>query len=330
MAILARNIYFECSLSGQGEHSLILPDFGYTAGSLPQGTPTGTPEEAVVRKEGQASGGSLPLQPDTTSFLGSIGLNVSNHFMTPFMDQQHVAAELRDTHPCGRRGGWMVIPELKRQFPARCKLLGCDYCLPREAALRQLILAESMPDSEWSQTMVAPADAPDPWSVVHYKMNLFFGYYRNKKKMRELSYTVEMNPQSTGYHIHALCHGPHWDMELLRWCQKKAGLGAQGNHVADIHDIHDATNYGMKGFRVAGYSMKGYTAVGDRRESLRINGMRLEHHTRRFIRVNGRPVTMAIARKAAIVKKYGDPKYVGVWRGVPLAEWQWEYLESYI
>lgn len=290
-------------------------------------SPAGPPSPSAspqARSSGDVSEDLSISQTQNAAFLGSIGSNVSRH--SPFLPWQEMEAneELRRSHPCGIRGGWFIELATGRQFPARCKLLRCDYCLPKEAGIRQLILAESMPDTMWSQTMVAEISDPDPWSTIRYRMNLFFGFYRRKAKMRELSYTVEMNPQGTGYHIHALCHGPKWDIDVLRSAQESAGLGLYGNHWNPIGKIHDSANYGMKGFRAAGYGLKGYTAVAARREALRINGMRLEHHTRGFIRVNGEPVGMPAARRAIMLKKYGVPLGDFHWYPQPMMEWQFD------
>lgn len=240
-------------------------------------------------------------------FLGSLGTNVTTDRVE----------KLKATHPCGASGGWFVSRETQRQWPARCKKLTCDYCLPREAAIRQLILSESMPDTMWSQTMAADAKDPDPWSVVHYRMSLFFHYYRRKAPMREMSYVVEMNPQRTGYHVHALCHGPHWKIDVLQDAQRKANLGLHGNQWQEIGKSHDAAGYGLKGFSAAGYGLKGYTAQGARQEALRINGGRLEHHTKGFIRVDGKPATLAKARAAVMLKKYGPRTTDAIWMAEP-------------
>jgi hypothetical protein len=247
-------------------------------------------------------------------FLGSLGMNVSSSSI------DKIAAQ----HPCGPDAGWFVSRETKRQWPARCKKLTCAHCLPREAAIRQAVLAESMPDSVWSQTMVAPADSPDPWQAVRYKMNLFFGFYRRKAPLREISYVVEMNPQRTGYHVHALCHGPKWKISILKDAQRAAGLGLFGNHVVSIGAVHEAAGYGLKGFQAAGYGLKGFSHEEAAREALRINGGRLEHHTRGFIRVNGKPCTLAAARKAFMKKKYGEMTSGVVFMRSPVATWFFE------
>jgi hypothetical protein len=236
--------------------------------------------------------------------------------------------KLQSTHPCGADAGWFVSRETRRQWPARCKKLTCAYCLPREAAIRQLILAESMPDTMWSQTMVCDSADPDPWQVVRYKMNLFFKYYRRKAALREMSYVVEMNPQRTGYHVHALCHGPVWKVDILKDAQRQAHLGLHGNQWQPIGKAHDAAGYGLKGFSAAGYGLKGYTAHGDRLEALRINGGRLEHHTRGFIRVGGKPALLADARKAVMLKKYGPLTSDAVWKSTPVAQWWFDRAAS--
>jgi hypothetical protein len=183
-----------------------------------------------------------------------------------------------------------------------------------------------MPDTMWSQTMVAPADAPDPWKIVRYRMNLFMGFYRRKAALREMSYVVEMNPQHTGYHVHALCHGPAWKVSVLKDAQEKAGLGMNGNQWQHIGKSHDAAGYGMKGFSAAGYGLKGYAVESMRNEALRINGGRLEHHTRGFIRVNGKSATVAEARKAVLLKKYGPNTGDAVWMASPMGEWWYDAI----
>lgn len=249
-------------------------------------------------------------------FLGSLGSNVSSTDLDA----------LRGSHPCGPSGGWLVSRSQRRQFPARCRRLICDYCLPREASIRQLIIAESMPDTAWSVTLVADADDPDPCKTATKRMNLFKGYYKRQVgHIREFAWTIEMNPQSTGYHMHAVCWGPRFDMVAYKKALGQAGLGEHGNDIGDIGLRHDAAGYGMKGFQAAGYGLKGFQAPAQRREALRINGGHLLHKTKNFYRVNGITVDLRTARRAIMKKKYGELSDDVYFSPEPLSPWLMEH-----
>jgi hypothetical protein len=258
--------------------------------------------------------GREPQAQPRSFFLGFIGTNVTSSTLAPAREK------------CLKSSGWLINWRTRRQWPAPCNTLSCGYCLPRLAARRQLVLAESMPDTMWSQTLVCSADEPDPWPIVRHRMNEFFKFYRRRASLRELSYVVEMNPAATGYHVHALCHGPKWDVDALRIAQAQAQLGLHGNQWQEISDRHGAAEYGMKGFRAAGYGLKGYGNRAQAREALRINGGRLEHHTRGFIRVAGKPASIKAAETSIRRKKFGGSKDI-TWRAEPFDQPTFERWE---
>jgi len=269
-------------------------------------------EERFLLLGGVAGSDLVAPQAPGLSCLGSLGLNVPGN---------------EPPHPCGPGNGWFIDRPRRRQFPARCKKLTCDYCLPREAAIRQLILAESMPSRVWSETLVADAGDPDPWQTARHRINKLFELYRRVRPLGEASYVIEMNPAGTGYHMHAIQHGPFIDIATLASVRARAHVGLQGQDLHIVGDRHDAAGYGLKGFSVAGYSLKGFTAQEGRREALRINGGRLEHHTRGFIRVAGKSVTMRAAREAAMRKKYGPPSPDVYWSKSRMGDWVYDAPE---
>lgn len=294
---------------------------GGPSASLGQGSalPGGGETPGAFLAPGAIRGAADPFDdPSSDSalgsfFLGSLGSNVSS---------ESTVDALVASHPCGEGGGWFVSREKGRQWPARCKKLTCVYCLPREASIRQLIIAESEPDTSWSQTMVADASDPDPWPTVRKRVNLALGYYRRwGGPARSVCYTVEMNPEKTGYHMHAVCWGPHFKMPLLLKAIAAAGLGEHGNKVKDIDwSSRDAAGYGLKGFSAAGYGLKGFDgSIG--KESLRINGGRMTHQTRGFWRVNGKSVKLAAARRSVMLKKYGAFTGDAMWMASPVGAW---------
>lgn len=169
---------------------------------------------------------------------------------------------------------------------ARCGRNTCPYCLGINAKRRGLAQSWALLHCgtyvrHGTLTLVADPDTPlgDVWQTVRTRVKLIM---RNVERLGstfgEYTYTVEQNPQGTGYHAHFLQHGPdRLDLELLNEAAHRAHAGNTSG-VTLVRSIDKATAYNLKS---ATYNLKGMSADGPE-IALLINGGRLEHHSRNF------------------------------------------------
>lgn len=155
-------------------------------------------------------------------------------------------------------------------------------------------------------TLVAPADDPNPWQTARIRIKRMFENYRELVPgALEYSVTVEKNKKLTGYHAHFLLRGNYIKQQLMRVAAVRAGCGSRKPDLRRIKGApRTVASYGLKSFRVAGYGLKSYegeTAA----EALRINGGRLEHHSRGFVRVEGKPMLLDGAERHAKRQMFG-------------------------
>jgi hypothetical protein len=102
----------------------------------------------------------------------------------------------------------------------------------------------------------------------------------------EWSWTLEVNPAGTGYHAHALQHGPYVPQAALQEACLRAGAGLP--YVNAIRAAPTRTaRYGMKAFGAAGYGLKTFRAVEQAGDALALNHGRVEHHSPGFFRIDG-------------------------------------------
>jgi len=139
---------------------------------------------------------------------------------------------------------------------------------------------------------------------------------RNLKRMGlepgEWCFTIEKNPNGTGFHAHCLQHGRSIPQAELQESCVRAGAGFP--HINSIKREGIWTSrYGLKGFGADGYGLKSFRPNGDPREALRINNGRLEHHSRRFFAIDGEALRVRDMERAAIIELNGINRvaYIG-------------------
>jgi hypothetical protein len=133
----------------------------------------------------------------------------------------------------------------------------------------------------------------------------------------EWCFTIEKNPNGTGYHAHCLQRGPSIPQEELQESCARAGAGFP--HINSIKRAGIWTSrYGLKGFGADGYGLKSFRPNGDAREALRINGGRLEHHSRGFFASDDERLRVRQMERLAIETMNGSKRvaYVGATEGV--------------
>jgi hypothetical protein len=111
----------------------------------------------------------------------------------------------------------------------------------------------------------------------------------------EWTYSVEVNPNRTGHHLHGLVSGAISE-HLLAGAVSQVGLGQQFDLRSVVHTR--GLGYGLKS------ACHSQAALA---EFLQVNGGRLEHHSRRFFKdAAGRPCALDEAIAAARGRR-GDP-----------------------
>jgi hypothetical protein len=128
----------------------------------------------------------------------------------------------------------------------------------------------------------------------------------------EWSFTIEKNPNGTGYHAHCLQHGPSIPQAELQESCVRAGAGFP--HINSIKREGVWTSrYGLKGFGADGYGLKTFRPNADAREALRINNGRLEHHSRAFFAIDGEALRVRDMERYAIAELNGAKRvaYIG-------------------
>lgn len=155
----------------------------------------------------------------------------------------------------------------------RCKRNGCEYCLRVNAVQAANAAAAQRPERFVTLTLVG-----NEWPTIRNRVKRFVFEARAAGMELELWWTVEVNPKGTGHHVHALQHGRYMDLQALRGCARRAGLGWRWLKPERIRNVEDAAGYALK---AATYVSK-ETAV-----SLAMNGGRVGHTTRGYWREPG-------------------------------------------
>lgn len=215
---------------------------------------------------------------------------------------------------CPRSGGRVVI-ELHSGsvIPDRCRANTCAYCLPLNARRRCLAITYAQPQRMITLTLMANEDDEYPHKAARTRIGLVS---RNLKRFGRVpgqwTWTLEQNPKGTGYHAHCLQRGPSIPQEELQEASIRAGGG-----IAYIEKIKRTgiwtSRYGLKGFGADGYGLKSFAPKGNSREALRINGGKLEHHSRSFFAIDGDAIPVRLMESLAIVEMNGGGRtaYVG-------------------
>ncbi len=188
--------------------------------------------------------------------------------------------------------------------PAACKASFCGFCGPRNAYKVGLAIGLADPERHGRFSLVG-----DSWEVVRGRMA------RVKHGLGVLGYrfewvwTVEANPRGTGHHAHFWQHGDYVPQPALQGVAAREGMGYpwigrfQANRPSDGAQGPSAVTYGMKG---VGYGLKGAAAVSGLPEHLRLNGGRLQHHSRGFFRQGEEQLTKVEAVDRAVRLVHGD------------------------
>lgn len=197
-------------------------------------------------------------------------------------------------------------------WPARCRRNKCEHCLPINARRRALAITYMGPQRMVCMTLVAPADAPDPMTVARVRVK------RCRAALLALGanpgrwcWTMEANPEGTGYHAHILQVGGYIDQRTLQTAAVRAGAGIP--YINVIHASKDRTaRYGLKSFGASGYGLKTYKVSDKGFQALELNHGRLEHHTPGFFNLHGEKAGVRDVERAAIKELYPgrDPAFL--------------------
>lgn len=187
-------------------------------------------------------------------------------------------------------------------YPDRCRSNRCTYCLPLNARRRCLAITAVGPQRMIRLSKVAEADTEDPSTMATVRIKRI---RRNLQRVGlspgEWCWTIEKNPKGTGYHAHCLQTGPSIPQADLQIACTKAHAGIP--YINAIKRTGRWTSqYGMKGFGADGYGMKTFRPNADTKESLRINGGKVEHHSVGFFTIAERIYTVREAERLAIAE----------------------------
>lgn len=207
---------------------------------------------------------------------------------------------------CPRTTGRVVVELYSGTvIPDRCRALICPYCLPINARRRALAITYAGPQRMIRLSLMATFDDEYPGRVARERMKLI---RRNLKRFDvppgEWCWTLEKNPEGTGYHAHAIQRGRYLPQDELQEACLRSGAG-----IPYINAIKRTTQwtsrYGLKGFGADGYGLKTFRPNADSREALRINSGKLEHHSTGFYAIDGETVGVRQMESMAIVEMNG-------------------------
>jgi len=205
-----------------------------------------------------------------------------------------------------RRPRWVIDAATRDVWQERCRRNTCDYCRPLNAKRRAAGIALAGPERTIVVTLAADAGDATPLATARIRVK------RLRHKLRvwgvepgEWTWTLERNPGETGFHAHALQHGPYVPQARLQDASEAAGAGFA--YIERLRaDSGRAAAYGLKGFASASYGMKSMRSGHDGRVALEVNAGRLEHHTPGFYRHEQSPIGVRRAEAIAISKMYPD------------------------
>lgn len=190
--------------------------------------------------------------------------------------------------------------------PVRCKRLACDHCLPYLAYKRSMAMAWMKPYRMVLFTAMAPPDDPKPVATARIRMKrLRQTLLRKGVDGGQWAWTLEKNPNETGFHAHAVQHGPYVRQAHLGDAADSAGSGIvfiqKSRTIAD-----DIVRYATKGFGSVSYGLKTFKDRELAHEALTINGGRIEHHTRDYYQYDGHRIAVRKAEEYAHIESRGD------------------------
>jgi hypothetical protein len=207
---------------------------------------------------------------------------------------------------CPRTNGRVVVELYSGTvIPDRCRALICRYCLPLNARRRALAITYAGPQRMIRLSALATFDDDRPGAAAVAKMKLI---RRNLKRFGvppgEWCWTLEKNPEGTGYHAHAIQRGRSIDQAVLQEACARSDAGIP--YINAIRRTAQWTSrYGLKGFGADGYGLKTFRPNADSREALRINNGKLEHHSTNFYAIDGDTVLVRQMESNALAEMNG-------------------------
>lgn len=194
----------------------------------------------------------------------------------------------------------------QRAFPLRCKRNKCAWCLPINARRRALAMTRTRPRRMIRISLAADRGDSDPLSTARTRIKrVRQALKRSGTPAGEWCWTLEVNPAGTGYHVHAVQHGPYINQKQLQDACQRAGAGIP--YINEIKRTPGLTSrYGLKAFGAAGYGMKAYRQSDGAFDALKLNHGRVEHHTPGFFVIDGEKVTPREAESIAVRELYGE------------------------
>jgi len=206
--------------------------------------------------------------------------------------------------PCPRAQFWLQrVDDPRVKMAMGCRAYACPACGSYKVRERVRLAAWGASLATWC-THLTLTQCPEEWQRCRGKVRDFFRRVRKAGNELEAAWSRERNPEDTGYHIHALCHGTYIEHSLLQRMWDK--------HVWITPVEHDVPRYIAKTFRVAGYGVKAM------KEVMSLNGGRAIHTTRGYLH------GMTARGALRLMAKYK-------WRRVAateeeIAAWREEYL----
>lgn len=191
-------------------------------------------------------------------------------------------------------------------YPDRCRASACRFCLPLNARRRALAITLARPTRMIRLSLLAESSDDNPCDTALVRIKRI----RQALKRMHLSpgewcFTLEKNPQGTGFHAHCLQVGPYIPQAQLQVACERARAGIPYINAIKREGVW-TSRYGLKGFGADGYGLKTFRPKGDSTEALRINNGRLEHHSRGFYDYEGEILRVRDMERAAIFAMNGD------------------------
>ena len=207
---------------------------------------------------------------------------------------------------CPRASDRVIIELHSGQvYPDRCRALRCRFCLPLQARRRCLAITLAQPTRMITMTLAADEIDQSPCATARTRIGLMS---RNLKRMGyqpgEWTWTIEQNPNETGFHAHMLQRGPSIPQRKLQEASKRASGGIVWIKRIERKGIW-TSRYGLKGFGADGYGLKGFSPNGNADHALKINNFHLEHHSRGFFAYEGEIFSPRQMERMALHERYG-------------------------
>jgi hypothetical protein len=192
------------------------------------------------------------------------------------LDEGLAEFEMRIRGRCARSPFDLVNTVTGELIPGRCDAAACYVCGPLAAVQKSAAMTWAAPERFITLTGV-----PLDWQERRQHMRELKRQAKGEGWRLEWAWATERNPRGTGAHVHALQWG---DYVPQAWLQDRNGAIA---HITRIKgDGARVAGYTIKGdvAAVCGYALKGGQVQMDLRGHLEVNGGRLVHMSRGFLR----------------------------------------------